>query len=333
MLKKSFKYYYSRLNSADKRVYDSVLTALEARNPNPMFTVTAGLFGGKPDIQKIVQYVDLDNQGLFYVDFSKFLIQSQSTKMSVKFNFHYNGRQIDAAERELESIITQILSIRGFAAMDAYNKELVLHDYLVKNISYGSSGAKGESTSIVGALISRQAVCEGYARAFKLLCDRAGLPAIVVSGTAITPMTKRKELHAWNIVEIDKIYSHVDVTWDSTTRGDSDTCYDHLNLTDNDAAKDHTWDKSLVPVCNSDKNNYYVRNRLCVESGFDFKNYVAGQAKQGTKTIVFRLTGKIKSMEHVMNDAQEALQRVLNGYSINLRYNEERGTGLIKWNY
>jgi len=330
MLRSTSKYYSSHLSSADKRVYDSILSALEARNPNPSFTVMPFPFGRKPDVEKILQYVDLDNPGLFYVDFSRVLIQSQSTKISLEFRFNYNGRLIDTIEKQLESIIAQILSTRGFTSMDAYNRGLVLHDYLVKNISYSSAAGVSESTSIVGALISRRAVCEGYARAFKLLCDRAGLPSIVVSGMATTPMTKRNELHAWNIAEIDGINSHVDVTWDSTTRGESDTCYDHFNLTDDDTAKDHDWDRSLLPHCTSSKNNYYVRNGLCVGNSSDFKNHVAERAKRGVKTIKFRLTGQIRTVEQVMNDSQDALLRVLNGYSMNLQYNEERGTGLIR---
>jgi hypothetical protein len=84
-----------------------------------------------------------------------------------------------------------------------------------------------------------------------------------------------------------------------------------------------------LPACISDKNNYYVKNGLCINSRSDFKSYVAERAKRGEKTITFKLTGKEKTTEQVMNAAQEALQGVLNGYSMNLRYNDKLSTGVI----
>jgi len=326
MLKTKSKFYYSCLNSSAKRIYNSIISALVARNNNPSFMVNP--LGRKPNIQKILQYIDYDNPELFYVDFRKISFLSSLTKISLQLKFLYSKPQIDTMEKQLESIITKIVSSPRFTSMDAYNKELMIHDTLVKNISYSDFGINTETTSIVGVLLSRNAVCEGYAKAFKLLCDRAGLPSIVISGKG-TPITSQEEPHAWNIVNLNGICAHVDVTWDSTTRGESDTCYDYFNLTDNDIAKSHTWDRSLLPACTSDKNNYYVRNKLCIDSRSNFKNYVAELAKQGEKAIAFRLIGKEKTTEQVMNAAQEALQSLKSSYSMSLRYNNKLGTGLI----
>jgi len=327
MLKSKSKFYYSRLDNTAKRIYNVVLSALEALNSNPSFMVNP--LGRKPDIQKILQYISHDNPGLFYVDFSHFLIRSSLTNISLQMNFLYKNQQIDAMEKQIESVITKIFASRGIASMDAYNRELALHDSLVKNVSYCNTGINHETTSIIGAFLSRSAVCEGYAKAFKLLCDRADLSCIVVSGEG-TPIDGPEEPHAWNIVKLDGVCAHVDVTWDSTTRGESATCYDHFNLTDEDTAKDHTWDRSLFPACTSDKNNYYVKNGLCIGSRSNFKNYVAERVKRGEKTIIFRLTGREKSAEQIMDATQEILQSVLKcGFSMNLRYNDKRGTGLI----
>jgi transglutaminase/protease-like cytokinesis protein 3 len=171
----------------------------------------------KPKIEKIVQALDLDNPGLFFVDFTGgYQFQTLRNQMTLNFNFHYNGSQLSAIEKQLESAIANILSLCRVTSKDAYNKELALHDYLVKGVTYNDAGSKGESISIVGALLSRRAVCEGYARAFHLLCNRAGLPSIVVTGKGNNKMAGgREEAHAWNIVSIDGVHSHVDVTLDS----------------------------------------------------------------------------------------------------------------------
>jgi len=53
-------------------------------------------------------------------------------------------------------------------------------------------------------------VCEGYARAFKLLCDRLAIPCVLVTGIAY-PSGER---HMWNCVQMDDgQWYGVDVTW------------------------------------------------------------------------------------------------------------------------
>jgi len=101
--------------------------------------------------------------------------------------------------------------------MSAYDKELALHDILAREISYSNSGANSETTTLIGAFLSRSAVCEGYAKAFHLLCERVGIESLIITGTGTPHYTGQSEPHAWNIVNIDGVYSHIDVTWDSNS--------------------------------------------------------------------------------------------------------------------
>ena len=71
-----------------------------------------------------------------------------------------------------------------------------------------------EPRNCIGALDGRTGssgpVCEGYARAFKLLCDRLGIPCVLVSGI-VYPSGER---HMWNCVQMDDgQWYGVDVTW------------------------------------------------------------------------------------------------------------------------
>jgi len=331
MLKSKSRYYYTRLDDADRLIYDSILSGWEARNPNPSFITNP--LKTKDDIQKIIRYVAYDNPGLFYVDFGRYSLAYSAVNTTVQSKFLYNDRQIADYEKQLQSAIAGILAAHKFDSMDKYDRELVLHDYLVKNVSYADGDTDSGMHSVIGALVSRRAVCEGYAKAFKLLCDQVGVPCIVVSGMG-TPLDRPEELHAWNIVKLDGACAHVDVTWDSSTRGDSDTCYDHFNLTDEDAAKDHTWDRALLPACTSSQNNYYVRNKQCVGNRAEFKGYVASQVKKGKKVITVRLAGQERTPDQVMNAVQEALREIqFFGYTMNLRYNQKRGTALIRLDY
>jgi transglutaminase/protease-like cytokinesis protein 3 len=68
-------------------------------------------------------------------------------------------------------------------------------------------------------LSKKMAVCEGYARLFKRMCDYAGLRTDVVSGyTKDKPsdIGRMGELnHAWNGIILDGEYYYLDVTWAS----------------------------------------------------------------------------------------------------------------------
>ena len=66
-------------------------------------------------------------------------------------------------------------------------------------------------------LQQRTAVCNGYARLFKTLCEYAGIPAELVTGYARTNWGSQKfrSNHTWNAVYVDSAWHLVDVTWAS----------------------------------------------------------------------------------------------------------------------
>ena len=97
------------------------------------------------------------------------------------------------------------------AGTTLYDKVLSIHDYVCASTVYDLTGRYVYSA--YGALVDKHSVCEGYAEAFKLLCDQNGIPCVLVSGTGIT--SKGEENHMWNYVRMDdgKWYA-VDATWD-----------------------------------------------------------------------------------------------------------------------
>jgi hypothetical protein len=65
-------------------------------------------------------------------------------------------------------------------------------------------------------LTRKLAVCDGYARLFKTLCDYAGLKSEIITGFARSGHQKNfKSNHRWNAVMIDSTWHLLDVTWAS----------------------------------------------------------------------------------------------------------------------
>ena len=67
-------------------------------------------------------------------------------------------------------------------------------------------------------LQNKSAVCDGYARLFKSLCDYAGLRSAIITGFAKGDLSRQLKFrcnHTWNAVYIDSAWRLLDVTWAS----------------------------------------------------------------------------------------------------------------------
>ena len=64
-----------------------------------------------------------------------------------------------------------------------------------------------------GAIVNKESVCEGYAKAFKYLMDQVGIESIVIIGDA-KDSNGNTQNHAWNYVNLNNTWYAVDSTWD-----------------------------------------------------------------------------------------------------------------------
>lgn len=127
----------------------------------------------------------------------------QSHEISIKNMDERYKEAVSAAERIYDNIITE--------DMDADERIEKIHDYLVKSTIYDESAVYDEKqlTSVfkaAGALVDKNAVCSGYSRAFMILAQMAGVPAIYVASDGMN--------HGWNLVYGNKGWRYIDVTWD-----------------------------------------------------------------------------------------------------------------------
>ncbi|MBQ2275671.1 MAG: transglutaminase domain-containing protein [Lachnospiraceae bacterium] len=174
--------------------------------------------------------------------------------------------------KKVDEILGKILT----KDMDEYEKELAIHDYLVKNCEY--EFLKGEkerdSYSAYGALIEKKAVCNGYAEAMQLMLKRAGILSRIVVGNADNVD------HAWNIVKVNGEWYQLDATWnDPVPNKENRALHTYFNVTDEMLGKNHVWEKENYPACNSEKELYYKKNNSYCKSFEEFKIKVLEQIK------------------------------------------------------
>lgn len=87
-----------------------------------------------------------------------------------------------------------------------------IHDYLCENTEYSADQEDWLTNTAYGAVLEKQANCNGYARAFKVLCDYYDIPCVIVAGSDLTSdcigntvIYNEDELrqHMWNLVQME----------------------------------------------------------------------------------------------------------------------------------
>lgn len=131
-----------------------------------------------------------------------------------------NTMSLDETKEYFGQVDKKIAEILGLISEDMSNekKALVIHDYLVYEGEYDYDNLNAgtlpqDSYRSGGLLMKGKGVCQAYAYAYKYLMEQFGIECYVT--------TSQEMNHAWNIVNIDGSYYHVDCTWD-------DPVYDRL---------------------------------------------------------------------------------------------------------
>ena len=210
------------------------------------------IYVGNADVNTAADYIsaayaafDRDHPEVFWLSGSSSYVMTSSPSGSYVYFILKNedGFDIRKSEYQDASAIESGISSRnsdvhsilnGSVTVDGetleYNRTASDYDnvryfnaWLTHNNAYNSNvnSAPADAWECVSALLGRWGdegpVCEGYARAFKVLCDEAGIPCVLVDGKAINS-TNRPEAHMWNYVQMEdgKWYA-VDVTWNDPT--------------------------------------------------------------------------------------------------------------------
>ena len=135
--------------------------------------------------------------------------------IKVKPNERYAGAgdpaEIAAFQQAVEQTAAEIKEMFSDQP-DRYEQVLAIHDYLCIHVSYKENSYAHTAAGVF--LKNREVVCEGYAKAFKILCGRFGIPAVLIPGGALKSNGTR-EGHMWNYVQMeDGFWYMLDTTWD-----------------------------------------------------------------------------------------------------------------------
>jgi transglutaminase-like putative cysteine protease len=147
------------------------------------------------------------------------------TVSSIYFEIDLEGYPKDPETGEFQGIQKMLddlnEAIAGFstASTSVRDKIMDINNYLTGLITYDPNlGTENESRyahDAYGALVdpNHYAVCDGYSKAFLLLCQKEGIECVVVFGTGLPSFIN----HAWNYVKLDNgSWYAIDVTWNDS---------------------------------------------------------------------------------------------------------------------
>jgi len=215
----------------------------------------------------------LDQPLLFHISSTHYRTRTEDGRLAA-FLPEY---RMDAAEYETKCEALALVCASMAASGTEYERELALHDALVRLCDYTDTGP--EIGTAYGALVEKKASCEGYAKAMLLLLELSGISSGVIIGEAVNP-DGQPGGHAWNKVFIEGAWYHLDATWNDPVSQEGPSASNisraYFNLSDADMALTHAniktkpgelpqsrppFDDPRNP-CVSNEANYFVRQGL-----------------------------------------------------------------------
>ena len=187
---------------------------------------------------------------------------ANSGSKTVKYPVTRKERDImrNKLKEQVDFIVSQVKDLNN-----DLEKEKFFNDYICENTVYGTD-QKFVNTSY-GCLVDKTALCEGYSRAFKLLCNKVGVECDLIVGKA------EGEGHMWNSVNIDGKHNYVDVTWNDRP----DYKYLYFNITDEQLEYDHTLSPLYSEVTEkevrSGSSYNFVRRECCYLGNIYYQVY------------------------------------------------------------
>ena len=222
--------------------------------------------------------------------------QEGFTSYLLKLKYKLSKEQMINEQNAVNNKVKEILSTILTPGMSDYQKELAIHNYVIKNAKYDSLASSNsepiESHNSYGVLVLGIGVCESYAKALSLLFSEAGLVEKYVVGDANDGTGSVG--HAWNMIKLDGEWYNVDATWDDPVMSDGSSIisHDYFNITDKMIGKDHVADETLIdfPDCTGTKYYFFNMNGPEFDSNGNPMIFVSNDAE--FKTILSSVLDK-----------------------------------------
>lgn len=255
------KYYYTQLSNRKKKIYKDIYTCLSE------YKKTKKLSVDKVTVDEFCQvwyYVIYDNPQFYYVDYyTRYKYEGSYVTYVKPIYYTKKNKNIENYVKKVETKVKKIVE-NGLKKSNSYETALYFHDYLLKNVKESDSEGYDDFPNGVasGALLNGKATYEGYAQAFSLLCQEAGIPCMTVKGD----INESVGYYCWNRVKLGKYWYNVEVSGDDycgDKYGTNAAKHSYCFLSDKQFYSFHTYDTEITT-------KEILKNSKAISTTFNF---------------------------------------------------------------
>jgi hypothetical protein len=195
-----------------------------------------------------------DDYSAYILDSYIYTIRSWGNKSTISIEARYreSKEQTAVVDRKVDEALAELLE----PGMNDHEKIKAVHDWIVTRVEYDQSLTR---YTAYDAVTLGKAVCQGYSLLGLKMLKKAGIPVRIAEGTVNTGE------HAWNMIQLDGAWYHLDLTWDdpvilpapgkdraaaATSKGEGTIRYNYYLKTDEELRADHQWTRTY-PAANT----------------------------------------------------------------------------------
>ena len=165
------QYYYNHMNKAQQATYHSILSGV--KNLADEFQIPA-LEG--EELYNVFFQMRLDHPEIFWVSSYKYRYYKDSPNLIFIPEYLFDKKKICEHQKAMTARVEKL--IRPAQKLSEWEKEKYVHDFICENIRYDKL-KKSYSHEIIGPLGQGVGVCEGIAKAVKVLLDALGVWCVI----------------------------------------------------------------------------------------------------------------------------------------------------------
>lgn len=216
-------YFYNQLSTTEKAFYNKMYMACQ----NLLTSSSDALYASGSYWTNLVSYTGLSfqqalrvaeimsysNPQFYFIDAS-YATKGASLALGVYDDFG-PGANRTKATNYMFSIVKSDLTLVN-AQSSTYAKQKMAHDIVCMSADYDDTLKAAYNQGAYSVFVNGSSVCAGYAEAFSMLCNAAGIQTVCVTSSG----------HEWNLVQLNGTWYYVDCTWDDG----NGTVYDNVFL-------------------------------------------------------------------------------------------------------
>lgn len=280
-------YSFTQLNPTEQIAYQAIEDCITHLTPSwDCGSIT------QDTIQKAYDSLLLDHPEYYWTDSYTYVTSYINNVISghrVEFSYTMTANQISRTNSEITQALYDIVDSLDLGDGSTYSTVKAVYDYLINTCTYDELNL---DQSLYSVMVNHSGVCASFAKAFEFILQCLQIPSTTITGRLTQTQGPLSTTlgHAWNLVYIDGLWYHVDVTSGLAVSSSYDLArYRFLLIPTSEILKTHQIQNPVpIPDCSSTSLDFFKLNNLYVPTynRSSFANALAQAATLGYQPTV-----------------------------------------------